>query len=89
MCASLRRGSHGLAAERVQSTPKRTCPRDGKTSIPISAYLVRVDEGMLLIALIILFLLFGGLGFALHVLWIVAVIALIVAVIHGLTRSRN
>jgi hypothetical protein len=36
-----------------------------------------------------LFLLFGGLGFALHVLWIVAVIALIVAVIHGLTRSRN
>jgi hypothetical protein len=44
---------------------------------------------MWLILLIVLVLLFGGLGFALHVLWIVAVIALIVAVVHGLTRSRN
>ena len=44
---------------------------------------------MLLVALIILALLFGGLGFALHLLWIVAVIALIVAVIHGLTRNRS
>jgi hypothetical protein len=44
---------------------------------------------MLLIALIVLVLLFGGLGFALHVLWIAAVIALIIAVVHGVTRTRN
>jgi hypothetical protein len=44
---------------------------------------------MWLIALIILVLLFGGLGFALHLLWIAAAIALIIAVVHGLTRNRN
>ncbi len=44
---------------------------------------------MLLIALIVLVLLFGGLGFALHVLWIAALIALVIAVVHALTRSRN
>ena len=44
---------------------------------------------MLLLLLIILFLLFGGLGFALHLLWIAAVVFLVLAVVHGLTRSRS
>lgn len=42
---------------------------------------------MLLIALILLFLLFGGLGFAVHLLWIAAVIALAVLLVHAVTRS--
>jgi hypothetical protein len=42
---------------------------------------------MLLIALIVLVLLFGGLGFAVHLIWIAAVIALIVMIVHAVTRT--
>ena len=42
---------------------------------------------MLLALLILLVLLFGGLGFALHLLWIAEVIDLIVLVVHAVTRS--
>ncbi len=42
---------------------------------------------MLLILLILMLLLFGGLGFAIHWLWIAAVVFLIVAIVHGVTRN--
>ena len=45
--------------------------------------------GMLLIIAIILFVLFGGLGFALHILWLGLILALIVAVFHFLTGGRR
>ena len=42
---------------------------------------------MLLILLLVLVLLFGGLGFAVHLLWIAAVIALVVLIVHAVTRG--
>jgi hypothetical protein len=44
---------------------------------------------VLLIILLLLFVLFGGLGFALHLLWIGAVIFLVVAVFHAVTRGSR
>ena len=41
---------------------------------------------MLLILAIVLLLLFGGLGFALHVLWLGLILAVILAVAHVVTR---
>ena len=42
---------------------------------------------MLLIALILLVLLFGGLGFAVHLLWIAAIVVLVVLLVHAVTRT--
>jgi hypothetical protein len=42
---------------------------------------------MLLVLLILLVLVFGGLGFAVHLLWIAAVVALIVLLVHAITRG--
>lgn len=41
---------------------------------------------MLLILALVLLLVFGGLGFVAHVLWLGLILALIVAVAHALTR---
>lgn len=41
---------------------------------------------MLLILALVLLLVFGGLGFAAHILWLGLILALIVAVAHALTR---
>ncbi len=41
---------------------------------------------MLLVLAIVLLLLFGGLGFALHVLWLGLILAVILAVAHVVTR---
>lgn len=42
---------------------------------------------MLLIIAILLFLIFGGLGFVLHILWLGLILAVIVGVVHALTGS--
>jgi hypothetical protein len=42
---------------------------------------------MLLIVALVLFLLFAGLGFVSHLLWLGLILALIIAVIHMFTRS--
>jgi hypothetical protein len=44
---------------------------------------------MLLIIAVILFVLFGGLGFVFHLLWIGLLIALAVAVFHFFTGDRR
>ena len=44
---------------------------------------------MLLFLAIFLFLLFGGLGFAIHLLWIGLIAALIVVVIHFFVGHRS
>ncbi len=44
---------------------------------------------MLLIIAIVLFLLFGGLGFILHVLWLGLLVALVVGAFHVLTGNRR
>jgi hypothetical protein len=44
---------------------------------------------MLLIIALLLLVLFGGLGFVAHVLWLGIVIALAVGVAHVLTGSRG
>ncbi len=47
---------------------------------------------MLLIIALLLFLIFGGLGFVLHILWLGLILAVIVAIAHLLTggsRSRS
>lgn len=41
---------------------------------------------LLLIALLLLFLIFVGVGFAAHILWWLAVISLVVLVVLALTR---
>jgi hypothetical protein len=41
---------------------------------------------MLLIIALILFLVFGGLGFVAHVLWLGLILAVAVAVFHALTN---
>jgi hypothetical protein len=40
---------------------------------------------MLLILALILLVLFGGLGFVAHILWLGLILALIVAVVHAVT----
>ena len=42
---------------------------------------------MLLIVALVLFLLFAGLGFVSHILWLGLILALIVGLIHMFTRS--
>jgi hypothetical protein len=42
----------------------------------------------MLILAIVLLLLFGGLGFVAHVLWLGLILAVIVGVAHALTGSR-
>jgi hypothetical protein len=42
---------------------------------------------MLLVIAVILLLLFGGLGFVAHVLWLGLILAVIIGVIHMFTRS--
>ncbi|HEY0869191.1 MAG TPA: hypothetical protein VGD55_02235 [Acidothermaceae bacterium] len=42
---------------------------------------------MLLIVALVLFVLFAGLGFAAHVLWLGLILALILGLIHAFTRS--
>lgn len=44
---------------------------------------------MLLILAILLFLIFGGLGFVLHVLWIGIVVAVIIGIAHFLLGDRR
>lgn len=44
---------------------------------------------MVLLALILLVLLFGGLGFTLHLLWIVAIVWLIFALFEGFGRRSR
>jgi hypothetical protein len=44
---------------------------------------------MLLFLAILLVLVFGGLGFALHVLWWGLILAVIVGVAHALTSRRS
>lgn len=46
------------------------------------------DLAMLLILAVLLLLVFGGLGFAAHILWLGLILALIVGVAHALT-GRN
>lgn len=43
---------------------------------------------MLLIVAVLLLLLFGGLGFAAHILWLGLILALVLLVFSGLTRRR-
>ncbi|MCW2968128.1 MAG: hypothetical protein JWM71_1900 [Solirubrobacteraceae bacterium] len=43
---------------------------------------------VLLIVALVLFVVFGGLGFVAHVLWWGLIIALIVVVVHALTGRR-
>jgi hypothetical protein len=46
---------------------------------------------VLLIIALVLFLIFGGLGFVAHVLWLGLIIAVVVALVHAFTgggRSR-
>lgn len=43
----------------------------------------------LLILLLILFLVFGGVGFSLHFLWIAAAVALVLLVLGFFTRGRG
>ena len=40
---------------------------------------------MLLVIALILFVVFGGLGFALHILWLGLILAVIIGVAHALT----
>jgi hypothetical protein len=42
---------------------------------------------MLLVIAVILLLLFGGLGFVAHVLWLGLILAVIIGIIHMFTRS--
>jgi hypothetical protein len=42
---------------------------------------------MLLVIAVILLLIFGGLGFVAHVLWLGLILAVIIAVVHMFTRS--
>lgn len=44
---------------------------------------------MLLIVALLLFLIFGGLGFVLHILWLGLILALIVVVFHVVTGGRR
>jgi hypothetical protein len=44
---------------------------------------------MLLIIALVLFVVFGGLGFALHILWLGLILAAIVGVFHFLTGGRR
>ena len=44
---------------------------------------------MLLIIALILFVVFGGLGFVLHILWLGLIIAAVVAVFHVVSGSRS
>ncbi len=44
---------------------------------------------MILLILILLFLLLGGFGFILHLLWIAAVIVLLYALFHAITRNNS
>jgi hypothetical protein len=41
---------------------------------------------MLLVIAILLLLIFGGLGFVFHVLWLGLILAVIIAVAHALTK---
>jgi len=43
---------------------------------------------MLLIIALLLFLVFGGLGFVLYLLWLGLILALIFAIAHAVTRRR-
>ena len=44
---------------------------------------------MLLVLALILFLVFGGLGFVAHVLWLGLILAVVIAVAHALTGGRS
>ena len=44
---------------------------------------------MLLILALVLFLIFGGLGFVAHILWYGIILAVIVAIAHMLTGRRS
>mgnify|MGYP001554762728 CR=1 FL=1 len=44
---------------------------------------------MLLVLAIILLLVFGGLGFVAHVLWLGLIVAVIVGIAHALTNNRH
>lgn len=44
---------------------------------------------MLLVIALILFVVFGGLGFVAHVLWLGLLVALAVAVVHAVTRRSS
>lgn len=74
-------------AGRTRGTlPRRTAPtvaRMRRRCRPISRKLGLV----LLVIAILLFLIFGGLGFALHILWLGLILAVIIGVAHALTGS--
>ena len=42
---------------------------------------------MLLVIALLLFLIFGGLGFALHILWLGLILAVIIGIAHMFTGS--
>jgi hypothetical protein len=44
---------------------------------------------MLLILAIVLFLLFGGLGFVAHILWLGIIVAVVIGIAHLLTGNRR
>jgi hypothetical protein len=44
---------------------------------------------MLLIIALVLFLVFGGLGFVAHILWYGIILAVIIAIAHMLTGRRS
>ena len=44
---------------------------------------------MLLILALVLFLIFGGLGFVAHILWYGIILAVIIAIAHMLTGRRS
>jgi hypothetical protein len=67
-------------------------PLGAETVLKATAYVGGSTKMLLLIALLLV-LLFGGLGFVAHILWLGLILGLIVAVAHvvsgGLTRSRR
>ena len=44
---------------------------------------------MLLVLALVLFLLFGGLGFVAHVLWWGLIVAVLIGIAHALTGGRS
>lgn len=44
---------------------------------------------MLLVLALVLFLIFGGLGFVAHILWLGLILAVIIAVAHALTGHKT
>ena len=67
----------------MSPTASRYTENDGNVA-------VRPEETkMLLVIAILLLLIFGGLGFVAHVLWLGLILALIIGIAHMLTGGRR